>query len=40
MKDKTKELTVNQEFIETLDKRVRPLDRMIAMAKIGLETFQ
>ncbi|WP_332631486.1 hypothetical protein [Citrobacter sp. ESBL3] len=40
IKNKTKELTVNQEFIETLDKRVRPLDRMIAMAKIGLETFQ
>lgn len=40
IKDKTKELTVNREFIETLDKRVRPLDRMIAMAKIGLETFQ
>ena len=38
--DKTKELTLNKKFIETLDKRVRPLDRMIAMAKIGEEIFR
>lgn len=40
IRNKTKELTANHEFIKTLDRRVRPLDRMIAMAKIGLEVFQ
>jgi len=37
---KTKLLTSRQEFIDTLDKRTRPLDRMVTMAKLGEEVFQ
>lgn len=40
IKTKTKELTKTPSFTETLDKRVRPLDRMVAMSKIGLEIFK
>ena len=34
-KDKTKELTQNQEFVTSQEKRVRPLDRMVQMSAIG-----
>lgn len=38
--EKTKALTSHPRFIETLDKRVRPLDRMVAMAEVGGEVFK
>ncbi|ELY7392838.1 DUF262 domain-containing protein [Cronobacter universalis] len=40
IQNKTKDLTSNKDFIDILDKRVRPLDRMIAMSKIGIEVFK
>jgi len=40
IQEKTKDLTASRDFIETLDKRVRPLDRMVAMSKIGVEVFK
>lgn len=36
----TKVLTEHARFTSTLDKRVRPLDRMIAMADLGKEIFK
>jgi hypothetical protein len=36
---KSKELTCHPVFIDTLDKRTRPIDRMIAMSALGLELF-
>lgn len=38
--NKTKKLTLHQDFIDTLDKRARPLDRMVTMAKVGEEVFK
>ncbi|HHQ4887595.1 TPA: hypothetical protein ACSP3N_004224, partial [Aeromonas veronii] len=38
--EKTKALTAHERFIATLDKRVRPLDRMIEMAELGKELFK
>ena len=34
-KDKTKELTADQSFITSQEKRVRPLDRMVQMSILG-----
>ncbi|MCJ0830504.1 DUF262 domain-containing protein [Acinetobacter sp. NIPH1876] len=39
-KSSTKELTANQKFISSQEKRVRPLDRMIQMASIGQEILK
>lgn len=36
----TKQLTSNLLFIKTLDKRTRPLDRMVTMRELGLELFK
>jgi hypothetical protein len=38
--EQTKYLTAHQEFINTLTNRVRPLDRMVAMAELGEVVFQ
>lgn len=35
----TKALTNHAKFIEILDKRVRPLDRMVSMNELGMELF-
>lgn len=37
--EKSKELTGKREFIEILEKRVRPLDRMVKMNQLGIEVF-
>lgn len=39
IRNKTKDLTSNVRFIEILDKRVRPLDRMVSMNLLGMEMF-
>ncbi len=40
IKNKTMELTSHQKFINTLDKRTRPIDRMVTMGELGLELFK
>lgn len=40
IKDKTKDLSQNQTFIDTLTRRVRPIDRMVVMANLGKEVFR
>ncbi|CAK1705129.1 DUF262 domain-containing protein [Vibrio crassostreae] len=37
---KTKDLSKHAKFIETLDRRTRPIDRMVAMADLGVELFK
>lgn len=39
IKEKTKALTSDARFTAILDKRVRPLDRMVAMNQLGMEMF-
>lgn len=36
---KAKELTLKDEFVNTLTRRVRPLDRMVKMNQLGVEVF-
>jgi hypothetical protein len=40
IKEKTKALTMHKDFIDTLSRRVRPIDRMIKMANLGKEVMQ
>ncbi|WET40732.1 DUF262 domain-containing protein [Citrobacter enshiensis] len=39
IKENTKSLTSNDRFIQILDRRVRPLDRMVSMNQLGMELF-
>lgn len=39
IKTKTKDLTKHQSFIDVQEKRSRPIDRMVIMAKLGKELF-
>ncbi|SGY93110.1 DUF262 domain-containing protein [Moritella viscosa] len=36
---KSKELIEHKTFIDTLEKRIRPVDRMVVMSELGLELF-